>query len=505
MDLLMAIDMGTTHIKVATFDLEGNLHTVEMSRTNTKSLGVGQAVYDPEEIWDSVVELLRKTAAQLGPGQRVLSISVASMGEAGLLLDEQDRPLTPIISWFDVRGKEVMEGWYEKISPEECFAITGLNYNYIYSLFKLLWYKQNQPEIFRQAVKWLCMPDYIYFRLTGEFATDYSIASRTMLFDIRQRKWSERLLQLAELDEELLPPAYQGGTVIGQVRREVCELTGLPGKILVAVGGHDHICGTLAANVIRPGKVMNSSGTAETLNAVFRDLPPLSIETFSGFNVGCHVVPELYYLQGEVVSSGISIEWFLDQFCRADDGTRMSYGEMVRLAETAPPGAQGLFFIPHLRGGSPPDPAPYSKACFLGMRDYHTRADFLRSIHEGLCCEVAGILQSMEAVLGLEFQAIHAIGGGTKNELWMEIKSAATGKPLEIPQVQESTLLGAALLGGVGAGVYADHYAAAELTYGPSRIYHPEAGLVEQYHQIGAVYAQLLPRAREISRIIGED
>lgn len=211
MDLLMAIDMGTTHIKVATFDLEGNLHTVEMSRTNTKSLGVGQAVYDPEEIWDSVVELLRKTAAQLGPGQRVLSISVASMGEAGLLLDEQDRPLTPIISWFDVRGKEVMEGWYEKISPEECFAITGLNYNYIYSLFKLLWYKQNQPEIFRQAVKWLCMPDYIYFRLTGEFATDYSIASRTMLFDIRQRKWSERLLQLAELDEELLPPAYQGG------------------------------------------------------------------------------------------------------------------------------------------------------------------------------------------------------------------------------------------------------------------------------------------------------
>lgn len=504
MDLLMGIDMGTTHIKVATFDLQGNLHTLEMSRTNTKSLGEGKAVYEPEEIWDSVVALLRRTAEQLAPCDRVLSISVASMGEAGLLLDAEHRPLTPIFSWFDVRGKEPMEEWYRQISPEECFAITGLNYNYIYSLFKLLWIKQNQPEVYGQAVKWLCMPDYIYFRLTGEFATDYSIASRTMLFDIRQREWSQTLLDLAGIDRNLLPPAYQGGTVIGEVSREVCELTGLTGKISVAVGGHDHICGTLAANVIEPGKVMNSSGTAETLNAVFTNLPPLSTDTFSGFNVGCHVVPGLYYLQGEIVSSGVSVEWFLDKFCCADDGTRMSYGEMERRARLAPPGSQGLFFIPHLRGGSPPVPAPFSKGCFLGIRDYHTKDDFLRAIHEGLCCEVAGILKSMESVLGLEFQSIHAIGGGTKNELWMEIKSAAAAKPIEIPQVQESTLLGAALLGGVGAGVYSDHYKAARVTYRPSRVFQPEPELVEKCREITATYQRILPLAREISSAISE-
>lgn len=503
MDLLMGIDMGTTHIKVATFDLQGNLHTLEMTRTNTKALGEGRAVYNPEETWASVVALIRKTTAQLVPEDKILSISVASMGEAGLLLDQAGRPLTPIISWFDGRGKEVMDSWFAEISPEECFAITGLNKNYIYSLFKLLWLKEYQPEVYGKAKKWLCMPDYIYFRLTGEFATDYSIASRTMLFDIRKRAWSKKLLELAEIDLSLLPPAYQGGTVIEEVSSKVCELTGLSGKIPVAVGGHDHICGTLAANVIEPRKVLNSSGTAETMNAVFHDLPQLDMDTFSGFNVGCHVVPELYYLQGSADSSGISIEWFLDQFCKTPDGKRLAYGEMVTKAREAPPGSQGLFYIPHLRGGGPPVLAPYSKASFLGIRDYHTQSDLLRSIHEGLCCEVAGMLKTMEQVLDLEFDYIYAIGGGTKNELWMEIKSAVTNKSIEIPKVQEATLLGAALLGGVGAGVYADHLEAAQATYQFSHVYQPDPKLMEKYREVYQTYQEILPLVRKISQIIG--
>ena len=496
MDLLLGIDMGTTHIKVATFNVQGHLHSLEMSRTKTNSLGVGQAVYDPQEIWDCVSALLRKATRTLDPLDRILSISVASMGEAGLFLDASGQPLTPIIPWFDVRGKEAMDEWYESMRPNECFAITGLNYNYIYSLFKMLWLKKHQPEIMERAAKWLCMPDFIYYCLTGEYATDHSIASRTMLFDVRKGEWSETLLDRAGFDKTLLPPSYASGTVIGSVSRKAADVTGLSTHTMVAVGGHDHICGSFAANVIEPGRVLDSSGTAESLIAVFRELSELDTEAFSGFNVGRHVIPDLYYMQGGVDSSGISIEWFLEQFAK------MSYDEMIELARTSEVGAHGMFFVPHLRGSSPPVGEPYSKACFLGMRDYHTPADFLRSIHEGLCFEVAGILKIMEKALSLEFRNIHAIGGGSKNDLWMEIKSTVTNKPIEVPAVHEATLLGAALLGGVGVGVYRDHQEASRATYRSSLTYEPDPNLRERYGKLYETYHKILPLARQISQIM---
>jgi xylulokinase len=186
-----------------------------------------------------------------------------------------------------------------------------------------------------------------------------------------------------------------------------------------------------------------------------------------------------------------------------DDSTA-SYGDLVDLARTGKPGSNGLFFIPHLRGGSPPVSAPYSKACFLGIRDYHTKADFVRSIFEGLSLEVCGVLEHMESVLGIEFDNIHAIGGGSKNPLWMQIKSTVTNRPIEIPEVQESTLLGAALLGGIGAGVYRNHEQASKATYRCGHSYHPDETTRKTYKEIYQTYQTILPLAREISYAIKE-
>jgi xylulokinase len=502
-DLLLGIDMGTTHIKVATFDFRGNLQTLEMARTKTVALDAGQAMYEPNEIWETVTSLVRKTTAQLPPRSKIHSVSVASMGEAGLLLDEDGAPLTPIIPWFDERSKEVMDAWYDLISPAQCFGITGLNYNHIYSLFKILWLKKNQPEIFGRAAKWLCLPDYIYFRLTKQFATDYSIASRTMLFDVQEKKWSNTLLNLAELDESLLPEPCPSGTVIGVVNQRAAAETGLMAGIPVSVGGHDHICGALATGVVKPGRVLDSLGTAESLVAAVKDLPELKLEEFGGFNVGCHVVPGLHYLQGGIDSSGISFEWFLDNFSRGPEGTRDSYQTLFTEARKSPLGARGLYFIPHLRGEGPPVCSPFSRGSFLGIRDYHTKADFSRSIHEGLCYEMHNSLKSMEQVAGIGFERICAIGGGTQNELWMEIKSTVIRKPVEIPAVQEATLLGAALLGGVGAKVYGDHYQASQAVYQVSHVYQPQEDSIAIYSELSRTYSELLPLVRQISQIIG--
>ena len=499
MELLLAVDMGTTHIKVATFSLDGSVRTQELVRNEAVSIGSGSAIYEPDALWEKVAALLRKTTSQLAPDDKILSISVASMGEAGLFLGRDGKPITPIMTWFDIRGKETMEEWYQQISPEECFQITGLSYNYIYSAFKILWIKKHQRELFEQGQKWLCVPDYVYYCLTGEHASDYSIASRTMFFDIRTKDWSDKLLDLAGLSREMLPALHQSGTIIGTVTAQAAAETGLAEGIPVAVGGHDHICGAFAAGVLGPGKVLDSMGTAESLVAVFSMTSDMDISTLAGLNVGCHVVPGCHYIHGGVDSSGVSFEWFREQF--EDQG---GYDRLIAQAKTSPPGAQGMFFVPHLRGGSPPVRDPYSKACFAGVRDYHTKADFIRSIHEGLAFEVSHILRTMEDVLGVEFSEIYGIGGGTKNPLWMEIKSHVSGKPIIIPEVQEATLLGAALLGGVGAGVFASYGEAAAAASKVRQRYLPDAALHEQYQGFYRTYTEITPLVRKIGNIIGE-
>lgn len=499
MDLLLALDMGTTHIKAAAFTLDGAVRTQESVRNETISLGSGSAIYDPQKMWNSVKELLRRTTSQLSSADKILSISVASMGEAGLLLGEDDKPVTPIMAWFDVRGKETMEEWYSVISPERCFAITGLNYNYIYSVYKILWLKKHEPEAFAKGRKWLCVPDYIYYCLTGEYATDYSIASRTMLFDIHKRQWSEELLAVADISQELLPTPYQSGTVIGSVTEKAAEETGLKAGIPVVVGGHDHICGAFAAGVMEPGKVLDSMGTSESLVAAFTMVPDMDMSIMQGFNVGCHVVPGCHYIHGGVDSGGISFEWFREQF---EDGADYAY--LIQQAQNSQPGAQGMFFVPHLRGGSPPVRDPYSKAGFVGVRDFHTKADFARSIHEGLACELTQIMRTMEDVLGLEFSEIYATGGGTKNPLWMEIKCSVAGKPINIPAIREATLLGAALLGGVGVGAYGSYREAVAAAHRVEQRYLPDKELQSVYQEVYRKYTAIAPLVREVSRIVGD-
>ncbi len=227
--------------------------------------------------------------------------------------------------------------------------------------------------------------------------------------------------------------------------------------------------------------------------------PNVDMSSMRGFNVGCHVVPGCHYIHGGVDSGGISFEWYRERFEAGGD-----YTTLIEQAQRSPAGAQGMFFVPHLRGGSPPVRDPYSKAGFVGVRDFHTKADFIRSIHEGLACEVTQILRTMEGVLGVQFSEIHAIGGGTKNPLWMEIKSNVSGKPINIPEIREATLLGAALLGGVGAGVYGSYTEAVEAAHRIEKRYLPDAQLKEVYREIYRKYTAISPLLREISRIVGE-
>lgn len=502
MDLTLGIDLGTTHIKVATFKLNGSLHSLRTENTPTINLSDGRAVYDPETLWQVVATLLQKTVNSLEPAGKIVSLAVTSMAEAGLLLDDQKRALTPILSWHDVRGKDEAKEWFTRVKPHEFFDITGLNPNHIYSVFKIAWFQKNEPDLFAQARFWLCLPDYVNYRLTKVMATDYSIASRTGLFDLYTKTWSEKILAELDLKKDLLPTLLPSGSVLGTIDPEVSRQTGLEPDLLVSLGGHDHVCGAFAARVVEPRVLLDSMGTSESFISILPSVENLNFAAYQGFNVGHHVVPNLYYLQGGASSNGASVEWFLDNFYRRR-GISDPYSELIKQGEQSKIGANGLVFIPHLRGAGPPNRNPLNRGSFLGIRDYHTPSDFTRSVLEGVAFEGQRVLEGMEDVLDSKFQLVKTIGGGTKNTLWMDIKNNLIRGTVEIPTVQESTLLGAALLGGIGAEVYRDHGEALAKTDHLCNVLEENPRNVSEYRSLYDYYLRLLPHLKEINEIIG--
>ncbi|HMO59181.1 MAG TPA: FGGY family carbohydrate kinase, partial [Roseiflexaceae bacterium] len=258
-ELLLGIDIGTTSCKALVFDLEGRPYAAAALPTPVLRPQPGWAEYDPHQIWQTVVSLLQTVLART-PAAAIRGVAVASMAEAGLLIAADGSPLSPIIAWFDARTVELSNQWRTRIAPAASFAITGIASRPIFSLFKIQWLRDNMPEAYQRATAWLHMADYIAFRLSGRVATDFSLASRTMLLDLRQRRWSESLIDQAGINPRLLPQLLPAGTRLGSVTADAAAATGLIAGTAVGVGGHDHVCGALATGVREHAMCLDSMG-----------------------------------------------------------------------------------------------------------------------------------------------------------------------------------------------------------------------------------------------------
>ena len=500
--VLVGIDIGTTNWKVVAYDENG----AQLARFRRPVIvheePGGRACYDPEEVWGFVVEGLQEVARQLGPerARRVAGMAATSMGEAGVLVDEAGRPLYPAIAWFDPRTEPQGRFWRQRVDPYRVYEVTGFPPQYIASINKMMWIRQHRPDLFARARRWLCMADYVAFRLSGEQAMDFSLACRTMAFDIRRRTWSNHLLSLAGIDPSLLPPAVPSGTALGRLCREVAAITGLPESAVVAAGGQDHWCGALASGIVGPGDALDSVGTAEAIIVVL-DRPVFSRELFeSGFAVGCHVVPDRYYAVGALQAAGGTVEWLRATLGeqeeaaarQADEDADGVYRRLMALAEQAPPGSRGLLFLPHLRGAVvPPDGS--SKGAWVGLRPYHRRAEMVRAAVEGLAHEFARIVRRLGELTDTPARRVAAIGGGARNDLWLQLKADISGLPLEVPAIEEATTLGAALLGGVAAGIWSDPIEAARHVQRVSRTVTPRPEMTQRYRPYHELYEQLYP------------
>jgi len=504
---LLGIDVGTTHCKAGLFRLDGDPISVSSRPTPLRRSPEGNAFYDPQELWATVAAAIREVVAGCGRAGTISAIGIASMAETGLLVDRKSgAPRSPLIPWFDPAATPQAELLKREGDHGERFLRSGIRPNFKCSLAKVLWLREQDKGVIREAT-WLSTADYIAYCLTGVMATDYSLAGRTYAFRIDQKTWDEAWLVHLGLDVRVFPTPLPSGTIVGWIEPEIAAAIGLPTGTPVSIAGHDHVCAAFAAGAIDPGLVFDSMGTAEALIGGFEERSLEENELRSGLVYGCHVVKGRNYWMGGLSASGGSVEWLgaiLDE-------PPLSYAELDALLEGASPGPTGILYFPYLSGSGSPHTDFLVRGAFTGLNATHGQSDLAKAVLEGTAYEVEFIRRAAEMATGSAIHQIIASGGGTRNRHWMQIKADVSGCRLEVLPMPEATLLGAALVAGVGCGFFADAAQAIDAARQVVvEIYLPDAGRHQGYidlYERGYLHLQapLRQLAREIEKLPCED
>ena len=449
--LMMGIDAGTSHVRALVFEIDGTLMAEGSSEPHVTRPRPGWASTDAEELWQACLKAIRKAATKVKQPDRIRSIAVASVGESAAPIDKNGNSLYPMIAWYDCRTEPQAQWLKEQIGEEQLFERTGLNLYPIFGLCKQLWIRDNEPEVFRKVESWLNTADFLAWKLCGVRATDYSLASRTFGLDIRRLEYADDLLDQVGIPQSWYQTLVPSGTYLGRVLPEVSQYTGLDRGCVVSSGGHDHFVGALIAGSFKEGTLINSMGTAEAVTLFLEK--PLSGKVFGkkGYAQGVIVLEKpYYYLVGGLFTSGGAVQWFHHL---TED--RHTHKELIHAAEKLPVGSNGVLFLPHLRVGSPPNPAEISRGAFLGLGTDTDHAVLYRAMLEGMACDVRMIIEGMMHHPDIPtVKKIKCFGGESRNHLYMQIKASVMNRTLTKLDMTEAVSLGAAILGGIGAGTF---------------------------------------------------
>lgn len=447
---LIGIDAGTQSIRAIAFDRTGRRLASAARPTPITRIGRG-GEHDPDEMFRTVLAALAEVGRALA-GRPIAGMAVASFGECCVLVDEAGRALGTSLAWFDRRTEPLAEAIGDRIGRERIFAVTGAALDPTLTLHKLAWLKANRPEDAARTKRILMMADWIAFRLSGEAATDPSLASRTQYIALHERRWSEELLSASGFRVGQLAPLTASGAAIGTVRPDVLAETGIAGRPVVGVGGHDHVVGAFAAGFTAPGTILDSMGTAEALLVAgatpSRDRAVIDL----GFAQGLVTAGrEMSYFLAGMETSGGTVEWW-----RSIIGG-VPTAALVEEAGRLPAGAGGIVFLPHLTSSPPPRRDDDGRGAFVGLTTTATPASLYRAVLEGLAFQARMMLDALANVSDIPAgQPVRVIGGSTRNPLFLQVKADAFGRRLIVIDEAEATALGAALLGGIAAGLFPD-------------------------------------------------
>jgi len=454
---VLAHDLGTTGNKATLYDREGCNVGSAFHGYGTRYDHTNWAEQNPEDWWQAVCISTRKLLAEANVKPDEIGCIVFSGQMMGCVaLDKSARPLREAIIWADQRAVDQVRWLGERISPERVYRITGHRLSASYSLLKILWLREHQADIYHATYKFMHAKDAIVARLTGEFVSEPSDASGMNLFDLEQATWSESILEAAQLNSTKLPRIRASMDVVGNVLPQVAEEAGVVAGTPVVIGGGDGVCAAAGAGVLREGSAFNYIGSSSWISlATNRPIFDPQFKTFTF----AHLIPGMFCPTGTMQTAGGAYQWTRDQLGlpeieAAKEQGISPYELLNAMAEKSPIGAKGLIFLPYLLGERSPWWNPYARGAFIGLTIRHTREDMVRAVLEGVTLNLRLILEAFTTE-GAQIEAMRVIGGGARGRFWNRLMADIYGIPIHrLAVLEEATSMGAALVGGVGVGLY---------------------------------------------------
>lgn len=484
MDYFLGIDTSTTSSKALLIDSHGGVVAVASSPHTLQTPKPLWSEQDPLEWWDAVSASIRLVLEKAGiGGERIAAVGLTGQMHGLVLLDGSGNVLRPAILWNDQRTQSQCDEIHRRIGRERFIQITGNVALTGFTAPKILWVQENEPEVYAKAKHVLLPKDFIRLKLTGEYAMDKADGAGTVLFDLNLRDWSADVLEALQIDRSWMPRTFEGTEFTGRITEEAASATGLKAGTPVAAGGGDQAAQAVGVGAVEPGIVGLTVGTS---GVIFATTPSALVEPEGRLHAFCHAVPGLWHFMGVMLSAAGSLQWYRDTLA-----PNMSFEDLVKEAESASAGCEGLLFLPYLSGERTPYPDPLARGSFIGLTLRHSRAHMTRAVLEGVAFGLKDSFTLIQnAGLGGITQ-VRASGGGTKGALWRQILASVLEAELVTVNTSEGAAFGAALLAGVGSGAWVDVPAACRETI---RI----TGQTLPVEEDAAVYRKVHPLYREL-------
>ncbi|MBE5979908.1 MAG: carbohydrate kinase [Paenibacillaceae bacterium] len=502
---LLGIDVGTSACKIAIFDRNGTVLETATGEYEVYYPQTGWAEQDPDEWWRVICSTMKYifSKSQIKP-EEIAGIGIDGQSWSAIAVDKEGSVLTNTPIWMDTRADDICRELSEKVGEQRIFEVAGNSLQPSYSTAKIIWYQRNMPQVYENIYKVLQSNSYIAYRLTGQMIQDLSQGYGFHCFDMHTGTWDQAMCEALGIPANILPDIHPCHEVIGTVTKAAAIQSGLAEGTPVVAGGLDAACGTLGAGVIHGGETQEQGGQAGGMS--------ICIDSYKAdprLILSCHVVPGKWLLQGGTTGGGGAMRWLEKEFgaFEREEGRRTGKSSLDLFNEAAgciPPGSDGLIFLPYMAGERSPLWNPYAKGVYYGMDFGKTKGHFIRAAMEGVAMSLRHNLE-VAAEAGASVDVLRAMGGSANSLLWTQIKSDVTGKPVIVPSSDTATTLGAAILAGVGVGIYEDFEEAVKLTVENKRYHVPNQADRNIYDRNYRKYLSLYEHLKDMMVQEGEN
>lgn len=501
MKKIAGLDIGTTGCKLTVFD-ENGAYLDKAYQDYPVKRGSSEHEVDARAIMEGVLSVMRAMGEKYPD---IVGIGVTSFGETFVFADENGTPLHPAMLYTDPRGENECLELEERLGGMAIASITGLRPHEMYSISKIMWMKRNKPELYEQAKHIFLMEDYVVFNLTGTAQIDYSLATRTMAFDIKTLTWSKEMFEAADIDWELMSKPVPTGTSAGTIRKDIAEKTGLSADMQIVSISHDQVAAAVGAGVFDSDTAVDGAGTVECVTPIYDELPDPQVMYDGYYSVVPYVIPGKYVCYAFSYTGGALMQWCVDTLAKKEkelaDEQGISVNEYLE-GQFGNNGSDineptGILVLPHFAGAATPYMDTGSKGVIAGLTVGNTVSDIYRACMEGVVYEMVLNMESLKDS-GIHFNMLHATGGGARSKIWMQMKADMLNVPITALKTADAGTVGSAMLTGIAAGCFKNLEDAAKHMVEKTKVYYPRLEMHEKYQTVYKKYRELYRAVRPL-------